>query len=92
MSRAELKQMAQNVSLETTVALWFCVIITLGLGIGSFFCPPMGEIHRSVLEFGALIFGIMTIFVVREAIKEGRGIKYTKDDTVIEITHNEPIE
>lgn len=80
--------MAQNISLETTIALWSCAVITLGLGIGSFFCPPMGEIHRSVLEFGCLIFGVMTLFVAREAIKEGRGIKYSHNDSVIEITHN----
>lgn len=80
--------MASNVSLETTIALWVSGIITLGLGIGSFFCPPMGEIHKSVLEFGALIFGIMTLFVAREAIKEGRGIKYQHGDSAIEITHH----
>lgn len=88
MSRNEIKEMAKNVSLETTIALWFCGSITLALGIGSFFCPPMGEIHRSVLEFGCLIFGIMTLFVVREAIKEGMDIKYKHGDTEVQINND----
>lgn len=80
-----IKELAGNVSLETTIALWICLFITLSLGIGSFFCPPMGEIHRSVLEFGCLIFGFITAFVAREAIKEGRGASITHGQTHIEV-------
>ena len=35
---------------------WFCLILAAALFIGSFFCPPMGEIHHSVLiAFGEIL-------------------------------------
>ena len=78
----------ENVSRHTTIALWVFAIITMGLGIYSALCPPQGAIDKSVLEFGCLMAGFATLAVVREAIREGLGVKYTHGDTHIEINDN----
>ena len=80
-----LKQFHNNISKHTTIALWCFAVITIVLGIYSAVCPPQGEIHKSVLEFGCLMAGFATLAVAREAIREGLGVKYTHGDTTIEV-------
>lgn len=77
--------MARNVRKSTTIALWVCLICSIGLFIASFLVPPMGEISPSVLKAGGEIFGIMALVVLREAIMEGLGVKMTHGNTSIEI-------
>lgn len=74
-----------NITRQTTIFWWVCFGLTAGLGIGSFFCPPVGEISKSVLEFSAWIFGFMSVAVAREAIKEGLGVKFKHGETEMEI-------
>jgi len=81
----EFRNMAKSVKKSTTIALWGCSTIALGLIIGSFFVPPMGEIHPSVLKATGEIMGIIALFVLREAIHEGLSTKVTHGDTTIQI-------
>lgn len=74
-----------NITKQTTVALWTIALICIGLGIGGFITPPPGEIHDSVLKFCALLVVVCVVAVVREAIKEGRGIKVKHNDTTVEV-------
>ncbi|MBO5496497.1 MAG: hypothetical protein J5967_03765 [Oscillospiraceae bacterium] len=70
---------------STTVGLWVCTIISIGLFVASFCVPPMGEISPSVLKAGSLIFAFAALFLIREAIVEGLGVRLTHGDTVIEV-------
>ena len=78
-----------NITKQTTMALWAIALICIGLGIGGFITPPPGEIHASVLKFCAMLGGIGVLAVIREAIKEGRGIKVKHNDTTVEVNHSD---
>lgn len=81
----KLRALARNVKTSTTVGLWICTLASIGLFIASFCVPPMGEISPSVLKAGSLIFAFAALFLIREAIVEGLGVRLTHGDTVIEV-------
>ena len=82
---AKFRAMARNVKTSTTVGLWVCTITSIGLFVASFCVPPTGEISPSVLKAGSLIFAFAALFLIREAIVEGLGVRLTHGDTVIEV-------
>lgn len=75
----------KNITRTTTIIWWVCFTLVAVLGLGSWMCPPKGEIHKSVLELTAWVFGFMALAVAREAIKEGLGVKFKHGDTEVEI-------
>lgn len=77
--------MTRKVKTTTTIALWICLLASLGLLVASFVVPPTGIIDPSVLRAASLIFGFAALFVVREAVMEGLGVKLTHGETVVEI-------
>lgn len=77
--------MAKNVKKSTTIGLWICSVVSLSLIVGSFFVPPMGEIHPSVVKAVGEIMGMIALFILREAVHEGIGAKVTHGDTTIEL-------
>ena len=81
----KLRALARNVRTSTTVGLWICTLTSIGLFIASFCVPPMGEISSSVLRAGSLIFAFAALFLIREAIVEGLGVRLTHGNTVIEV-------
>lgn len=81
----EFRAMTKRVSTSTTIALWVCLSMAIGLFIVSFFIPPKGVIDASVFKAAAYLFGFATLFELREAIREGMGIKLTHGDTTIEV-------
>lgn len=67
---------------------WICLIISLGLLVGSFFCPPMGIIDGSVLAAVGEIFAFATLFKlpnIIESIKDGKSITISHGDTSLSI-------
>lgn len=86
-SLARFRAAARNVRSSTTVALWICLIISIALLVASFLVPPMGEISPSALRGGSLIFAFAVLFLVREAVTEGLGVKLTHGDTTV-IVHD----
>ena len=76
---------ARNVRASTTLALWVCIAVAVGLFIASFLVPPMGVIDGSVLRAVSLLFAFGSLAVLREAIREGIGAKLTHGNTTIEI-------
>lgn len=82
---SKFRAMTRNVRTSTTIALWVCVLATIGLFVASFCVPPTGEIHPSVLKAAALIFAIISALIAREAIMEGMGVKMTYGNTSIEV-------
>ena len=82
---SRFRAMARNVKTSTSIALWVCTGCSLGLFIASFIVPPTGIIDPTVLKGGAEILGFAALFLIREAIMEGLGVKMTHGDTSIEI-------
>lgn len=87
MTRAlhEFQQMTRRVSRSTTIALWVCTLAAIALLLASFIVPPTGIIDPSVLKGASLVACFAGLFVLREAIREGLGVKLTHGDTTIEI-------
>lgn len=77
--------MARRVRTSTSIALWVCTLSSIGLFIGSFLVPPLGAVDPSILKAGAELFAFAGLFVAREAIMEGLGVKVTHGDTQIVI-------
>lgn len=82
---SRFREMARNVKTSTSIALWVCTGCSLGLFIASFIVPPTGVIDPTVLKGGAEILGFAALFLIREAIMEGLGVKMTHGNTSIEI-------
>lgn len=82
---SKFRALTRKVKPSTTIALWVCLAASLGFLTASFVVPPTGIVDQSVLRAASLIFGFAALFVVREAVMEGLGIKLTHGDTVIEV-------
>ena len=82
---AKFREETKNVSRTTAVLLWLFGTSTIILFAASFIVPPTGEIHSSVLRAGALLFAFATLAELREAIREGLGVKLTHGETTIEV-------
>lgn len=81
----EFRAITKRVSTSTTIALWVCLGMTILMFAVSFFIPPKGVIDGSIFKAAGFLFGFATLFEVREAIREGMGVKLTHGDTTIEI-------
>lgn len=81
----EFRAMTQRVSVSTTIALWVCLGVTIILFVVSFLLPPKGAIDPSIFKAAGFLFGFASLFELREAIREGLGVKLTHGDTTIEI-------
>lgn len=81
----EFRAMTQRVSVSTTIALWVCLGMTILLFVVSFLLPPKGAIDPSIFKAAGFLFGFASLFELREAIREGLGVKLTHGDTTIEI-------
>jgi len=82
---ARFQEFFQNVRTSTTVTLFLCIAVTIGLFIGSFFAPPKGEINKTVLHAATILFAFASLSVLREAIREGTGARLTHGSTTLEI-------
>lgn len=80
---------SENITKQTTYALWAVFLIMAALIVVGFIIPPPGEIPESVLKTMPWLFSISVVAVIREAIKEGRGAKITHGQTVIDINSND---
>lgn len=71
-------------------AFWSCLVVSIGLLIGSWFTPPQGVIDSSVLAATGELFSFATLAVVADAIGKGSDVSIKKGDT--EVTFNNPDE
>lgn len=78
-----------RITKQTTIMLCVLIGITAGLIICSVMIPPPGKMNDpELLKLVPWTFAFCTLFVAREAIKEGLGVKYTHGDTHIEIDND----
>lgn len=85
----EVQTFTKNISKTTAWLLAVLTAVTVGLLVASFIVPPTGVIDPSVLKAAGEIFAFGTLWVVREAIKEGLSVKATHGNTTIEVGHEE---
>lgn len=88
----DIRQMVKNVSKTTSTLLGCLTFVTVGLLVASFLVPPTGVIDPSVLKAAGEIFAFGTLWVVREAVKEGLSVKATHGNTTIEVGKDEEAE
>lgn len=75
-----------RISRQTTIMLCALIGITAGLIIFSVLTPPPGKMNDpELLKLVPWTFAFCSLFVVREAIKEGLGVKYTHGETTLEV-------
>ena len=77
--------MTKRVSISTTIALWVCLSMTIIMFCISLALPPRGVIDPSAFKAAGYMFAFASLFELREAIREGLGVKLTHGDTAIEI-------
>ena len=81
----EFREITHRVSRSTTIALWVCLLTTIALFTLSAIVPPMGAIDPSMFKAGGYLFAFAGLFVLREAIREGLGVKLTHGDTTLQV-------
>lgn len=81
----EFRAMTHRVSRSTTIALWVCLLTTIALFTLSAVMPPRGAIDPTMFKAAGYMFAFATLFVLREAIREGLGVKMTHGDTTIQV-------
>lgn len=82
----EFRAITKRVSISTTIALWVCLGMTIAMFVVSFFIPPKGVIDPSIFKAAGFLFAFATLFELREAIREGMGVKLTHGETTIEVS------
>lgn len=70
------------------LAFWVCLIISIGLSIGSFFVPPMGIIDGSVLAIVGEMFAFAALATVIAALGKGSDVTISHGKT--NVTVNAP--
>ena len=81
----EFRVITKRVSTSTTFALWVCLLVTIGLFLTSAYWPPKGVIEPSMFKAAGYLSGFATLFVIREAIREGLGVKLTHGETTVQV-------
>lgn len=81
----EFRAMTKRVSTSTTIALWICLGMTITMFAVSMFLPPKGVIDPSIFKAAGFMFAFASLFELREAIREGLGVKLTHGDTTVEV-------
>ena len=84
-SMREFRVITKRVSTSTTIALWVCLLTTIALFITSALVPPKGVIDPSMFKAAGYLVGSATLIVIREAIREGLGVKLTHGNSSLEI-------
>ena len=73
--------------------MYLILILVFGLFVASFFLPPLGIIHPSVLQAGAIILGFCWLFYVSDNIptfiQRGAHIKASYGNANITIGNEE---
>lgn len=69
-------------------AFWVTLVVAIGLIVGGFFVPPMGEIDGSVLTAVGEILVWPALGFAGKALEDGKTINFSKGNTTIEVRKN----
>lgn len=62
-----------------------CLISSVAMFIGSFFCPPVGSIDPSVLQAAAILLAFATLAVAGQNLANGKDVQFQKGDLSVKI-------
>lgn len=66
-----------------------CLVCSIGLFIGGFFCPPMGQIDGSVLTAAGVLFAFAALGVVGQNLANGKEVIFKKGDIEVSVDTEE---
>lgn len=64
---------------------FICLGVSIALGIGGFFCPPLGSIDGSILTFIGLLLGYATLAVAGQNLADGKDVIFSHGESKVEI-------
>lgn len=62
-----------------------CLILTIALFMGGFFCPPMGVIDGSVLTAGGILMGFAALGIAGQNLANGKEVAFHHGQTEVTI-------
>lgn len=68
-----------------TIAFWLTLATSIGLIVGGFFAPPMGEINGTILTGVGELFLWPALAFGAKALEENHKVTFQKGDTNITI-------
>ena len=66
-----------------------CLAMAIILFVGGFFCPPMGEIHPSVLKAGGILIAMQALGIAGQNLANGKDVIFHHGETEVTIGDNE---
>lgn len=57
-----------------------CLGVAILLFVGSFLCPPPGEIHPSCLKAASILAVFAALGIAGQSLADGKEVKFHKDD------------
>lgn len=64
---------------------YVCLVISIVLFVGGFFCPPIGQIDGSVLTAGGILLGFATIAIAGQNLANGKEVTIKNGDIEISV-------
>lgn len=83
----KFKEIWRSAPVMSRIAFWLCLIASLGLLVAGFICPPLAEIHNSVLTAAGILFGFATLATGSYALEKGLDAKISHGNTTIELNN-----
>ena len=68
---------------------FICLGVSIALGVGGFFCPPLGSIDGSILTFIGLLLGYATLAVAGQNLANGKDVTFKHGDTSVTVNDEE---
>ena len=80
---------SQSQQYKRTIPFWVCLLSSIGMLLGGFFAPPMGQIDGSVLTGVGIIFGFFAFSQIPIIIEVAGYTKISSGNTTIEISRDD---
>lgn len=84
---SKFKEIWRSAPVMSRIAFWLCLIASIGLLVAGFICPPLAEIHNSVLTAAGILFGFATLATGSYALEKGLDAKISHGNTTIELNN-----
>ena len=66
-----------------------CLVVSIALFVGGFFCPPMGVIDGSVLTAGGILVAFAALGIAGQNLANGKEVTFHHDNTEVTIGDND---